>query len=64
MDLQIMIVSHLKQIRTPPKVETNANDNDDDDDGDVDDIEAEDGDANNEEQVIVTIMKKKVMKNN
>ena len=52
-----MIVSHLKQIITPSKVETNASANDD-----VDDIEAEDGDANNEEQVIVTIMKKKVTK--
>ena len=31
---EIMIVSHLKQIRTPPKVETNANDNDDDEDDD------------------------------
>ena len=58
MDLQIMIVSHLKQIRTPPN--TNANDNDDDED--VDDIEAEYGDGNNKEQVIVTIMKKKVTK--
>ena len=39
-----MIVSHLKQIRTPPKVDTNANDNY------VDDIEEENGDAINEEQ--------------